>query len=102
MPIETAYGPPDAFQVTPTPPGPGTFTIGIGRMYVDGLLVECHGLGPQIYDEILGELRGTEEPPYIDQPYFPSPLPPSIDGASIIGRTDLVYIVAWQREPSSR
>ena len=34
------------------------FTIGIGRMYVDGLLAECHGLKPLVFDPILGELDG--------------------------------------------
>lgn len=85
---------PDAFRITPT--GSGTFMIGIGRMYVDGLLAECHGLEPLIYDDSLSEQRGTTEIPYTDQPYFPAPVPPELPGTE--GTTDLVYLHVWQRE----
>src|ERR1044072_7284303 len=37
----------DAFLVTPT--AMGAFNIGIGRMYVDGIQVENHGLPPLVY-----------------------------------------------------
>jgi hypothetical protein len=82
---------PNAFAITPT--GPGQFTIGIGRMYVDGLLAECHGLNPFVYDPILGEVDGSTPVPYDQQPYFPSP-PPAFTGATV----DLVYLDVWQRE----
>lgn len=85
---------PDAFRLIPT--GSGTFTIGIGRIYVDGLLAECHGLPPQIYDASLGEQRGTTAIPYTDQPYYPAPLPPDLTGTP--GTTDLIYLDVWQRE----
>jgi len=64
---------PDAFLVTPT--GPGQFDIGIGRMYVDGLLAECHGVAPLTYDASLGEVQGTDPVPFNQQPYFPDPSP---------------------------
>lgn len=83
---------PDAFNIKPT--GPGQFTIGIGRMYVDGLLAECHGLPPLTYDASLGEQNGTTAVPFEQQPYFPSPTPlPSGAGA-----TDLIYLDVWHRE----
>lgn len=85
---------PDAFLITPT--AIADVEIGIGRMYVDGLLAECHGRDPQIYTPDLGELQGTTAIPYSDQPYYPAPLPPPLSGAT--GTTDLVYLEAWQRE----
>lgn len=90
---------PDAFRVVPT--GPGTFEIGPGRAYVDGLQAECHGGGPAEYDPVLGEERGTSPVPYGDQPYYPAPLPPPLattPPAAIAGRTDLIYLDVWQRE----
>src|ERR1043166_9022341 len=38
---------PDAFLVVPI--AMGDFTLGIGRMYVDGIQVENHGLPPDQY-----------------------------------------------------
>jgi hypothetical protein len=85
---------PDAFLVAPT--GLGAFDIGIGRMYVDGIQVENHGLAPLEYRADLGELRGSAPVPYSDQPYLPAPLPPAL--VPTAGNTDLVYIDVWQRE----
>ena len=83
---------PDAFLIKPA--GPGQFTIGVGRMYVDGLLAECHGLPPNEYDASLGELVGTLPVPFAQQPYYPSPVPlPSAPPA-----TDLIYLDVWHRE----
>ena len=90
---------PDAFRVIPT--GAGTFDIGIGRSYVDGIQAECHGLDPKVYDPILGEETGTLPIPYSDQPSYPAPLPPALGTSppsDVIGRTDLIYIDVWQRE----
>ena len=83
---------PNAFFITPT--GPGQFNIDIGRMYVDGLLAECHGGPPLQYDASLGEMQGTKPVPFNQQPYYPNPSPlPSTASA-----TDLVYLDVWQRE----
>jgi hypothetical protein len=83
---------PDAFRIQSD--GTGSFTIGIGRLYVDGLLAENHGLEPQ-YNSQLGEIYGTKPIPYNQQPYYPNP-------TSILstpaGTTDLVYLDVWQRE----
>jgi len=78
----------------------GKLTIGIGRMYVDGLLAENHGLDPadptkRKYDPILGELVGTQPLPYDQQPYFPSAiLPPLPTGTD----PHVVYLDVWERE----
>jgi len=85
---------PDAFLVTPT--AMGAFNIGIGRMYVDGIQVENHGLSPLVYHPDLGEQVGTTQVPYNNQPYLPAPLPPPL--AATPGTSDLVYIDVWQRE----
>ncbi len=85
---------PEGFQVIPTIE-PGTFNIGIGRAYVDGIQAECHGLDPQCYDPVLGEEQGTLPVPYNDQPYLPAPLPTALSSA---GDTDLIYLDVWQRE----
>jgi hypothetical protein len=85
---------PDAFLITPT--AMGAFDIGIGRMYVDGIQVENHGLPPLEYQADLGEMRGTAPISYGDQPYLPTPLPPALAAAA--NTTDLIYIDIWQRE----
>ncbi len=84
----------DPFLVIPS--AIGDFRIGIGRMYVDGILVENHGLEPFSYRADLGELRGTVAPVYSNQPYLPAPLPPVLPGTA--GTSDLIYIDVWQRE----
>lgn len=83
---------PNAFYITPS--GPGMFTIGIGRMYVDGLLAECHGLKPVVFDPILGELDGTLPIPFNAQPYYPNPNPMPTPGPAV----DLICLDVWQRE----
>ncbi len=83
----------DGFRVIPTEVV-GNFNIGIGRAYVDGIQVECHGLDPQDYDPVLGEEQGTEPVPYTNQPYFPDA--PDLTPTS--GRRDLIYLDVWQRE----
>lgn len=85
---------PDAFLITPT--AMGAFDIGIGRMYVDGIQVENHGLPPLEYQADLGEMRGTAPIPYHNQPYLPAPLPPALAAAA--NTTDLIYLDIWQRE----
>jgi Malectin domain/Family of unknown function (DUF6519) len=98
--------------------GGSSFSIGQGRMYVDGLLAENHGLpapaaqkwipasnsAPKIlpfhelpaWDSALDEFVGTEPVNYNQQPYFPNadafaPFPQS-------GGPYLVYLDVWQRD----
>ena len=89
VPRETPQG----FQVVASG---GGLTIGRGRMYVDGLLVENHGEPPAEWDPRLAELRGTAPTPYDAQPHLPEapPLPGSAG-------PHLVYLRAWQRERTS-
>ena len=89
---------PQAFEIVPT--APGEFTIGVGRLYLDGLQVENHGLFPQ-FDPVLAELHGTGAVPYAAppgnpmQPYYPTAPAVTLPAA---GRNDLVYLHVWQRE----
>jgi hypothetical protein len=88
-----------AFAITV--PAAGQLAIGRGRMYVDGILVECHGRGPYAtFDPRLAESTGSGTVAYAaavpnGQPYFPVPLPPAPSAA---GTTDLVYLDVWRRE----
>src|SRR5579872_1463781 len=101
---------PNAFLITPQG---SSIIIGVGRMYVDGLLVENHGLpapgsggwippnpGPPgsqpAWDPALDELVGQNAVDYEHQPYFPgvaqqAPFPTT-------GGPFLVYLDVWQRE----
>lgn len=73
----------------------GELQIGRGRMYVDGLLVENHGRlkGQPVFDPVLDELRGDDDLPLREQPYFPpgAPIPPP-------DRPFAVYLDVWRRE----
>jgi hypothetical protein len=76
----------------------GKLTIGIGHMYVDGLIAENHGIDPtdptkRKYDPVLGELIGRLPIPYDQQPYLlsPDPLPTGTD-------PHVVYLDVWERE----
>ena len=71
----------------------GALTIGVGRMYVDGLLAENHGAG----DRGLGPAprraaSGRDRVDYTAQPYYPEA--PALPG----GGPHLVYLDVWQRE----
>jgi hypothetical protein len=90
--VVPAYTTPDAFKITPSVSG--QFTIGIGRMYVDGLLAECHGIDPPAYDATLGEMNGSAPVPFNNQPYLPMPVPLPSTGPAV----DLIYLDVWQRE----
>lgn len=92
---DVAGTPSEAFQILPT--ALGTFDIGIGRMYVDGIQVENHGRVPLQYLPDLGEHEGTVRTLYSDQPYLPLGTPPLLTPIPA-PRTDLIYIDAWQRE----
>lgn len=87
---------PDGFKIALSG---SQFTIGRGRMYVDGLLAENHCLPtptwstPVTWDEKLSELYGAQPVPYNQQPWLPNPpaLPTSAG-------PHLVYLDVWQRE----
>jgi hypothetical protein len=97
---------PYAFQITATTSsGTNSISIGCGRMYVDGLLAENHGRGPQEagdapWDPALAEFSGSPQPPlasnsnpidYTQQPYYPNPRAISGNGPF------LAYLDVWQR-----
>lgn len=80
---------PDGFKVTLSG---GKLSIGRGRMYVDGLLAESHGLDPAMFEPMLAEVQGSQDTPYDEQPYWPAPTPLPTTG------THLAYLDVWQRE----
>src|SRR5258708_15938003 len=59
----------DAFLIKPG--APGNFTIGVGRLYGDGLMAECHGAPSPVYDASLGANPGSHSIPVTSQPYLP-------------------------------
>ncbi len=72
-----------------------TLTIGRGRIYVDGLLAENHGVKPLVFDPVLAEQFGGPIV-YSEQPYLPDPMhtaPPPVAGGP-----HLVYVVVHERE----
>ena len=91
VPMQT----PDGFKVSLVP---GNLTIGIGRIYVDGLLAENHGGGARTWEPRLEESIGTEPVRYAPQagftaqPYYPNP--PALPS----GGPHLIYLDVWQRE----
>jgi hypothetical protein len=90
---------PDGFNITPLPLQ--GIAIGVGRMYVDGIVVENHGRARAVFDPVLGE--SVQNGPtgdginvtYNNQPYWPTPdpLPPTSQSGNY-----LVYLDVWQRE----
>ncbi len=81
---------PDGFKVAVTG---GLLTIGRGRLYLHGLVVENHGTDPG-YDQVLGEMLGQKAVSFTKQPYAwadPSSMMPSS------GR-HVAYLDVWQRE----
>jgi hypothetical protein len=101
-----AYPPttPAAFLITAKTGSPNTVTIGLGRMYVDGLLAENHGdPAKAVFDTALAELSGTPQPPdpahpnlnpidFLKQPWLPGVTLPTDNGAY------LFYLDVWTRE----
>ncbi len=94
VPSTTPYG----FKIKAYSSGQ-QITIGTGRIYVDGLLVENHGSFAEAqWDPALAEWSGappgageTDVPNYTNQPYLP--------GAIVPGNGPfLVYLDVWQRE----
>ncbi len=92
VPLQT----PDGFKITINA---GNLEIGRGRIYVDGLLAENHGVNAtKAWEPRLEELIGTQPVLYTDpnpdlaQPYYPNlPALPS-------GGPHLIYLDVWQRE----
>lgn len=81
---------PNAFQLAFD--ATNALTIGIGRIYVDGLLAQNHGLAPYAWDPTLAENVGTLPTPYLQQPYLPNP--PALPASG----TSLAYLDVWRRE----
>jgi hypothetical protein len=85
---------PHAFKVTDVG---GTLAIARGRLYVDGLLAENHGVASAIpakreFDDLMAEPSFTDPIGYAAQPYLPSaPVLPN-------GGRHLVYLDVWNRE----
>lgn len=82
----------------------GGVTIGVGRVYVDGLLVENHGAQPTVWDARLAELTGTTAVSIFEQPYLPynaavEEAPADVFNRPVLeGGPHLVYVDVWQRE----
>lgn len=100
---------PDGFLITyinPDQPNEG-FNIGVGRMYVDGLLVENHGSPPYEYwDENLAESKSNVPVPFFKQPYYPfakksGNFPREFGPPELTDKHYLVYLDVWQRELTS-
>jgi len=97
---------PFAFQIVPSTAAGGSVTIGRGRMYVDGILVENHGqivnglLTNGSWDPALAELSGSPQPPlatdanpvpYESQPCIMAAPFPTAPGDY------LVYLDVWKQ-----
>jgi hypothetical protein len=93
---------PYAFYITASNSGgKNTISIGPGRMYVDGLLAENHGVQTSAqWDPALAEMSGSPQPPpatetdtvdYTGQRYFPNP--PAISGNGPF----LAYLDVWMQ-----
>jgi hypothetical protein len=82
---------PDAFRLTVVG---NSLTIGIGRLYVDGLLAENHGRvkSAVAFDDLLAEPVFTEATPLEEQPYLPGAFHAPQRGKF------LVYLDVWRRE----
>ncbi|HJP89021.1 MAG TPA: DUF6519 domain-containing protein [Candidatus Limnocylindrales bacterium] len=79
-----------AFEITSVA---GDLEIGVGRAYVDGLLVENHGK-PAQFDAVLEERSPVGPVNYATQPWFRNP--PPLPGAPYAA-----YLKVWQRERTS-
>ncbi|MFJ9406927.1 DUF6519 domain-containing protein [Streptomyces sp. NPDC101393] len=95
---------PDGFRIDTA--ADGQLTIGPGRMYVDGILVECFGppaacdgpsaTSPVAYDPHLGGIQGKDPLRYGQQPFGYHPGYPAPSHTT--GAVSLVYLDVWQRE----
>ena len=92
---------PSAFLINAVSGNPNDVTIGCGRMYVDGLLAENHGLLENAsWDPALGELSCSPQPPnpgdpnpidFTQQPYLPGAVTPTDTGSYV------AYLDVWTR-----
>lgn len=85
---------PDAFKITATP---GGLQIGVGRLYVHGLLAANHGAvtadpAKKLFDPLMAEVNFADPIAYDAQPYLPNA--PALPTTG----THLVYLDVWQRE----
>ena len=87
VPVET----PDAFRISAG--GAGDLAVGLGRAYLDGMLVENHGpsLGP--FDAITAEPDPFGNVSYLHQPWLPNP--PALPAGPY-----LAYLKSLRRERS--
>lgn len=92
---------PDGFKIAVD--AAAKVTIGIGRMYVDGIQAECFGdmSDPKktVFDAAMGNLVGPLPLPFDGQPFhYPDGFPAISPTAGVI---NLVYLDVWQREVTS-
>lgn len=80
---------PDAFALSFVG---GKLMIGRGRMYVDGIVAENHGVGTPQWRHMLEDVSGAEDTPYAAQPYLP--VTPAVPATG----TYLAYLDVWHRE----
>jgi hypothetical protein len=85
---------PDAFRIQLVA---GALQIGKGRLYVDGLLAENHGLvstdpAKKLFDPLMAEVTFADPVVYGNQPYLPNP--PALPTTG----HHLVYLDVWERE----
>jgi hypothetical protein len=77
-----------------------SLTIGIGRVYVDGIQAECFGdlSDPKatVFEPRVGSVVGNLPLLFDQQPFLYQPNFPGLPSAS--GITSLVYLDVWQRE----
>ncbi len=92
---------PEGFHILATG---GQLSIGVGRIYVDGILAENHGGTPIQWDPALAELEGTTALSFFAQPYLPfnatnQPAPADVfNRPALAGGPHLAYLDVWQRE----
>lgn len=84
----------ESFKITA---GGGGLQIGRGRIYVDGLLAENHGVGATEHEPVWDEPRGALPTPVSKQPYAGTPIAIAGGGGAAPLR-QLVYLDVWHRE----
>jgi hypothetical protein len=104
---------PNAFYISASST-PWVVNIGLGRMYVDGLLAENHGPQPGTWDPALEELSGVPQPqpttvsstqptpiPFTSQPYLPAAATSGVAGMAQYlppqAGSYVFYLDVWKR-----